>query len=157
MIELFKTWNSEKVLRTLLVASTALMAATSQVSWASCTLPGCQSQSRASRGSEMNGLYGNAGTSSLKDYSNDYRRSVSNTSELEMFATVGAAAKNPYTEDVGRMGYTYNSRYSGMGVGRTSTRKTALGAGPGAAALSVLPSVSGLTTPMPGAGPRYGR
>jgi hypothetical protein len=149
--------NVSTAIRLLCAASIAAAAAAPTASLATCALPGCHGQSRSDAAAQASRIYGDSGGNALKRYSGSYRQSVSDSGELQTFATVVAGARNPYADDVARMGYARSSVYSAAGVGSGSSLRSARRADAAKSALNVLPGVQGLSVGIPGAAARLGR
>lgn len=150
-------FNVRKIVSLLYAVSIAAGATAPIASLATCALPGCHDHPRSGTGAQARGIDSDPGESSLKNYSGIYQQSVSNSSELRTFAMAAAAAKNPYADDVERMGYARGSMYSGMGAGSVSSLRSARRADGGRSAAGLLPGVQGLSVGISGAVPRISR
>lgn len=151
-------FNVRQAIPLLCVVSTAAAVMAPAMSLAACALPGCHGQSRSGTAAKQASvIYGGPAGNTLAGNAETYRRSGSDTSELRTFATAAAGAKNPYADDVERMGYVRGSMYSGMSAGSISSLRSARGAAMGRSALGVLPGVQGLSVGIPGVAPRISR
>lgn len=144
-------------LATMLCAASVVFAMTPNVSQAACTLPGCHGREGAAASAVHRNAYGDPGGSALEAYSGDYRGSVSNSSELQTIATSAAIGKNPYADDLARMGYGQSGLYSGMGGGSKSSFHSSMRANVPNPVANMLPAIQGLAAGIPGATSRLGR
>ena len=144
--------NGRKTILLLCAVSIAAAVMAPTTTLATCALPGCHGQPRSSgAAAQASVIYGDPAGDTLKGNSGSYRQSVSDASELRTFGTAAAVAKNPYADDLERMGYARGSMYSGMGAGSVSSLRSARRAGMGKSVAGMLPGVQGLSVALPGA------